>query len=174
LPDRSVDGIYATLSLRHFSDLAAAERELARICRDGPVVFFTIDPQHGEPFWFADYFPAIHGQTYDLFPPLGDIAEQLSEAAGRRWQATVTAFPLPADYTDLNMNAGGKRPEIDLDPLMRQNTSGFALAEPAGVTAGLARLKADLASGAWDAANGDLRRRAAYDLGFRFLNFTAK
>jgi len=56
-----------------------------------------------------------------------------------------------------------------LDAGVRQNMSNFALAEDDDVGPGLAALKADLASGAWDRAYGHLRTRPELDLGHRIF-----
>jgi hypothetical protein len=69
------------------------------------------------------------------------------------------------------MCAGWNRPEIYLDPVMRQNTSGFALASPAEVSQGINMLENDLRSGKWDEMNSRLRSRESFDAGFRFLLF---
>jgi ubiquinone/menaquinone biosynthesis C-methylase UbiE len=173
LPPRSVDGIYVILAVHHFSDVRKAGQEFSRICPAGPIVIFTIDPRAGDPFWFGEYFPGIHAETHRIFPPLDRVAEDFIAGGGGNLDGEVVEFPLPADFADLNMNTGWNRPELYLDPSMRQNTSGFALADPAEVDAGIARLRDDLASGAWDDSHGELRHHDARDLGFRFLRFTA-
>ena len=61
------------------------------------------------------------------------------------------------------------RPEAYLDPAVRANCSGLALADPAVVARGVAALEADLASGAWHRRHGDLAEVEAIDLGYRLL-----
>jgi hypothetical protein len=56
-----------------------------------------------------------------------------------------------------------------LDPTIRENMSNFALAPPDEVEKGLARLRADLASGEWDRKYGHLRTLNELDLGHRLL-----
>jgi ubiquinone/menaquinone biosynthesis C-methylase UbiE len=167
LEDASVDGVIATLAVHHFSDVAAAALEMRRIAPRGPIVLLTIDPRRGEPFWFADYFPGIYQKTYRDFPPINDLVATFLADSG--WIAEVRSFPLPDDLTDLNMNAGWNRPEIYLDDRIREGMSGFALADPEEVRAGLARLRSDLADGGWDARHGDHRGEESRDLGFAFV-----
>ena len=62
------------------------------------------------------------------------------------------------------------RPELYLDETFRANTSGFALAEPAVVDRGVARLRDDLESGAWEEKHGQLQRQSTFDAGFRFIS----
>lgn len=47
------------------------------------------------------------------------------------------------------------------------NMSNFALATDEDVVAGLAALKSDLESGAWDGLHGHLRTQSELDLGHR-------
>jgi hypothetical protein len=59
------------------------------------------------------------------------------------------------------------RPEAYLDAGVRSAISGFA--KLANVGPGLARLRADLASGAWERRFGALRARESIDLGYRLV-----
>jgi hypothetical protein len=77
----------------------------------------------------------------------------------------------PNDLIDHFMYAPWNRPETYLDPIFRQNTSGFASADQNVVNRRLAELRKDLESGAWDARYRDLRARTAFDAGFRFVAF---
>ena len=61
------------------------------------------------------------------------------------------------------------RPEAYLDPAVRANCSGLALADPAVIARGVAALEADLASGAWGRRHADLDGLSAIDLGYRLL-----
>lgn len=168
LPDRSVDGCIAVLAIHHFTALDAALTEMRRIGAGGPVVILTVDPREGPPFWFGEYFPEIRQQDLEIFPPLGEIAAALAEEADA--PPEVTVFPLPDDLQDLVMLAGWNRPELYLDPTFRANTSGFAKADPATVEHELARLRADVASGDWDARYGNLRTARSFDAGYRFVS----
>ena len=77
--------------------------------------------------------------------------------------------PIPHDCTDGFMAAYWARPEAYLDAGVRGAISSFARRDPAVLGPGLARLRADLASGAWAARNADLRGRVSLDLGYRLL-----
>ncbi|MDP9346575.1 MAG: hypothetical protein M3P44_12825 [Actinomycetota bacterium] len=52
---------------------------------------------------------------------------------------------------------------------MRAGISVFHRSDPDGVAAGLARLRADLDSGAWARRHADLLERDELDLGYRLL-----
>ena len=171
LHDKSMNGVIIILAIHHFSDLRNAAREVARVCTKGPLVILTMDPRESEKFWFNDYFPEIELHVLKSFPPLHEVVNIFSGI--KNWSTQVIKFPLPHDLTDKNMCSGWNRPEIYLDPLMRQNTSGFALASSAAVQEGLRHLENDLLSGKWDELNGHLRRQESFDAGFRFLQFQA-
>ena len=167
LPDDSVDGVYSTLALHHFPSVPREAAEMHRICPKGPIVIFTIDAREGDRLWFYDYFPEFLRRDLDSFPPIGELADILSGAGG--WETGITPFPLPHDLIDRFMIAGWSRPEIYFDETFRANTSGFALADPAVVNEGIARLRDDLDSGAWDRQHGHLRHQNAFNAGFRFI-----
>jgi ubiquinone/menaquinone biosynthesis C-methylase UbiE len=167
LPDASVDGVMSTLASHHFQDVAAAGSEMQRICPDGPIVVFTIDPRIGEPFWFQEYFPGVYDRLFDSFRPVDELVALLRKRSGRK--VDVTSFPLPADLSDLNMHAGWNRPEIYLNPAIRAGMSGLALTGASEVAEGLDRLQNDLDSGKWDERHGQLRTRDSLDLGFVFV-----
>lgn len=165
LGDGSVDGIMLTIALHHFESLAAAGVEMRRVCPAGPIVLFLIDPRRAQPFWFADYFPQIRARMFETYRPIEEVERLMFPGEA----CEVVTFALPHDFTDQNMHSGWNRPEIYLDPVARQNMSPFALATTNEVESGISRLGADLTSGAWDAAYGQLRDAASMDLGFRFL-----
>ncbi|MDD5397967.1 MAG: methyltransferase domain-containing protein [Dehalococcoidia bacterium] len=171
LGNASMDAAIIILAIHHFSDLGDAADEVARVCPFGPVILLTMDPRQGDKFWFYDYFPEIARHVLHEFPPLNEIIDLFSCTG--HWQCQIVRFPLPHDFEDKNMCAGWNRPEMYLDPLMRQNTSGFALASPSVVQKGINMLENDLKSGRWDTLNGHLRRQQSFDAGFRFLVFRA-
>jgi ubiquinone/menaquinone biosynthesis C-methylase UbiE len=167
----SVDGVVIVLALHHFRDIRTAAKEVARVCPAGPLVVLTMDPRQSEQCWFNHYFPEIAQHVLKNSPPLDEVINIFSAVI--QWPAHVANFPLPQDFADKNMCAGWNRPEIYLDPVVRQNTSGFALASPSVVQRGIALLENDLQSGKWDKLNGHLRRQKSFDAGFRFLMFQA-
>lgn len=169
LRDASMDGAVIVLAVHHFSDIRNAAKEVARVCSAGPLVLLTMDPRVSERFWFYDYFPEIGQSVLDSFPPVNEVISIFSGI--EHWSTQAIEFPLPYDLADKNMCAGWNRPEIYLDPLVRQNTSGFALASPSVVQRGITLLGNDFQSGKWDRINGHLRGQESFDAGFRFLLF---
>jgi ubiquinone/menaquinone biosynthesis C-methylase UbiE len=166
LADDSVSGITAILALHHFSSVTDATFEFARICPKGPVVVFTFDPRESEDFWLAEYFPLILKDAFRIFPPVADVAENL---ARRRKTSSVIPFRLPSDLTDLFLAAGWSRPQMYLDPAIRQSMSGFAIADQSIVRSGVDRLAQDLSTGTWDTKFGKIRSRKTFDAGYRII-----
>lgn len=171
LPDASVDGVISILAVHHFPDLALAAEEMWRVGGTGPMVLFTIDPEKGESFWFKEYFPGIYRHLFDAFVPVERLIAVFG--GGRDTVASIHAFPLPCDFSDLNMHTGWNRPEIYFNPDIRRSMSGFAMADPNEVEKGLGQLRRDLETGQWDKNNAHLRTTNSRDLGFVFVKIQA-
>jgi ubiquinone/menaquinone biosynthesis C-methylase UbiE len=167
LPDNSANGVMLILAVHHFSSLKDASGEIKRICPNGPIVVFTLDPRQGDDPWFKNYFPEIYEQDFKSFPPIDTIANTI--AMNGKWSWEITPFLLPADLSDKNMYSAWNEPERYFDEQFRQNTSGLAKADQSVVQAGLEKLKQDLESGVWDDKYGYLRGEKEFDAGFRFL-----
>jgi SAM-dependent methyltransferase len=167
LADRSVGGALCMLSSHHFVAFAKAMSELARIVRDGPIVLLTFDPRLSTPFWLEDYFPSVWRESFRVFPPIEDIAEMLATQTGR--STMLKPLLLPWDLRDFVAAAGWRTPEIYLDPVVRAGMSPFALGDQAAIERGVATLKHDLDSGAWQRANAALLNQDALDVGYRFV-----
>jgi SAM-dependent methyltransferase len=170
LPDCSVDGVFCILASHHFSSLQSALVEMARICPSGPIVWFTLDPRQAVFPWICDYFPAIWGSAFNVFPPLEDLCRLFETHIHRHVE--VIPWLVPHDLQDCFMAAGWRRPEMYLDPDVRACMSAFALAEPATFEDGLTRLQRDVESGVWKTEYGHLLEREAIDWGYRFLRAT--
>lgn len=157
--DQSFDAAMAVLTIHHWGNRAQGLRELRRVARQR-VVILTHLPD-AAPFWLTDtYVPEITAMDRGIFPSIAEIESVLGPVR-------VTPVPVPHDCTDGFLGAYWRRPEAYLDPDVRAAISGFAkLPETAER---MERLRADLASGEWERANGSLREREAVDLGYRLV-----
>lgn len=160
--DGSFDAAMAMLTIHQWSELDTGLRELRRVAR-GPVVVLTFDGQALMDFWLAEYVPEVLRTDRDRFPALDHVAAVLG---GR---CEVLDVPVPLDCTDGFGEAYYGRPEAFLEDDVRATQSGWVLTDPAAVDAGVARLRADLASGAWDARHGHLRTQPEYVGAVRLL-----
>lgn len=160
LPVRSgaVDAALAVLSLHHWPDWERGVAELARVARRR-VVMLTWDPEASGRWWMDEYFPEIQAIDGAIFPPLDWYGRQLGAV-------TVTTVPIPHDCSDGFLGAYWRRPAVYLDAGARRAISSFARFDPAP---GLARLRRDLASGAWRERHGHLLERQSLDLGYRLV-----
>jgi SAM-dependent methyltransferase len=161
LPVRTgaVDVALAVLTIHHWTDAEAGLRELRRVARRQVIVHF----EPGYEFWLTDeYIPELRAVDVGHAPTVADVVAVLGDAR-------VEVVPVAYDCADGFFAAYWRRPHAYLDPSVRANISNFArLGEPA-LEPGLARLAADLESGAWEAAHRDLLARAELDAGYRLI-----
>jgi SAM-dependent methyltransferase len=158
--DASFDAALAILTIHHWPDRARGRAELARAARRR-VVIFTHDPA-ADTVWLEEYFPGLFRISRQILPSL----EEVRRALGR---TRVFDVPIPRDCRDGFQGAYWARPEAYLDAGVRSAISSFARLERREVRSGLARLRADLASGAWERRHGALRAHAELDLGYRLV-----
>jgi SAM-dependent methyltransferase len=159
--DASFDAAMAVLTLHHWNDWRAGCAELRRVARDR-VVVFSWDPTYAGRMWLGpEYFPDNIDEDVAIFPSLADQAAALG--------AKVEVVPIPWDCRDGFFGAFWRRPEAYLDPAVRAGISTLAKRSEAELAEGLARLRADLATGAWARRHADLLERDELDLGYRLL-----
>ena len=148
LPSGAADVALAILTVHHWDDWAAG---LAELCRVAPRrVVLAIDFTLHSRFWFlSEYVPEVAETTARLEPGSDEVASAIG---------AHVSIPLlvPRDMEDGVLGAYWCRPEAYLDPAVRANCSGLALADPAVVARGVSGLEADLASGAWQRRHADL------------------
>jgi ubiquinone/menaquinone biosynthesis C-methylase UbiE len=160
--DRAFDACMAVLTLHHWNDLEAGLAEMRRVAPRQVVCFF--EPSYADAAWLiADYFPEILDlENEQTAPGLAEIAAYLDVLS-------CDVVPVPADCIDGFAGSFWNRPEAYLRPDVQRGISGFMQLPDAVVAAGTARLRADLASGRWDAKYGFLRAERECDLGYRLL-----
>jgi SAM-dependent methyltransferase len=156
--DESFDASLAVLTLHHWPDLEGGLHELRRAARRR-VVILTCDPAH-QGFWLTDYFPEILEIDRRIMPPLSLLRRHLG-------RTQVYDVPIPHDCSDGFLGAYWRRPEAYLSAAKRSAISTFG--KLSSVEPGLARLRADLASGEWRRRYGALLRRSSLDLGYRLV-----
>lgn len=159
-PDSSFDAAMAILTVHHWRDVNAGLAELRRVARRQVVL--TFDHEMEDAFWLHDYVPAVNAQNHAWIATIPAVAEPLE--ADR-----VEVMPVPHDCHDGVLAAYWRRPERYLDPGVRANISGLALRPPAEIERAMARLAADLESGAWHDRYGHLLDLDEYDAGYRLV-----
>ncbi|TPG12287.1 class I SAM-dependent methyltransferase [Sphingomonas oligophenolica] len=158
---QSFDAATAYLTLHHWSDVDRGLAELARVARR--IVILTWVPD-SPGFWLTDdYFPAIRALDDGVFPTSAALVAQCRAVAA---DVRLLPVPIPHDCIDGFLAAYWARPEAYLDADVRRSISRFAIIDP---TEGLARLRDDLADGAWDDRYRALRAERSRDLGYRLV-----
>ena len=158
--DRSFDAAMVVLSDHHWSDHERGLAELRRVARR--VVLLTWDPAATFDSWLvSEYLPCFE----ELIPKGFRIQETVDRLGGAR----VEPVPVPHDCLDGFFHAYWRRPHAYLDPRVRAGISVFALMDRQCLEEGVARLAADLESGAWERRHADLLGLDELDLGYRLL-----
>ena len=155
-PDKSFVAAMTTISVHQWSDLEAGLAELRRVTR-GPIVILTGDPDRLDRFWLTDYAPEVIATEARRYPSM----DRLRAALGGTVE--TSPVPVPLDCTDGFNEAYYGRPEMLLDPGARQACSAWSFVPEEEVERAVARLRADLDSGAWDRAHGYLRTQPTFD-----------
>jgi SAM-dependent methyltransferase len=157
------DATLASLTLHHWSDWRRGVDEMRRVARR--IVVFGFDPAEVCRFWLTEaYFPEIVGLDRGRSPSHDDVVRYLGPCS-------VEHIPVPHDCVDGFLAAYWRRPEAYLDPTVRAGISCFPLLDDV-VARGVARLGADLRSGAWDERFGHLRELDTLDVCYRLLTTT--
>ena len=160
--DGSFDAALATFTVHHWTDPARGLAEMRRVAGRQVVLTFDQDDSWLESFWLTrDYLPRKYF-TGRMFSGLDEVLQVLEPVR-------VEVVPVPADCKDGFFCAYWRRPMAYLDPQVRAGISALALLDPYVLEPGLARLKTDLASGAWAARNRDLWSVDALDFGYRLV-----
>ena len=150
------DASMAILTIHHWTDKAAGLREMRRVTR-GPIVLLTFDPCHRP--WLTAYLPELTVLDAVQAPAMPDY---------ERWLGAVkvSTVLVPHDCSDGFLYAYWRRPEAYLDARMRSGSSSFSAID---ATAGLEKLKQDLATGEWERRYGELLTQDTYDAGYRLV-----
>jgi SAM-dependent methyltransferase len=159
--DRSFDATLGTLTVHHWSDVAAGLAELRRVSQRQVLVVY--EPLVAHRFWLVDYFPEVLDSPAETGAPTPeDLAEHLDVL-------DVQTMWIPADCSDGVAAGYWRRPEAYLDPVVQRSTSILALLPDDVVASGTARLAADLADGTWHERHAELLAQDRADYGYRLV-----
>jgi SAM-dependent methyltransferase len=161
-PGGSFDAALAIFTVHHWPDPMRGLAELKRVARRQ--VFLTFEADFDFEFWLvADYFPEIRAL---------DTSGQAQAAEGIARVLDVVRIepvPVPADCVDGFAACYWNRPEAYVDPDVQAGISCLAMLDHDVIARGTAKLRADLASGVWDARHGHLRTLTELDVGYRLI-----
>jgi hypothetical protein len=160
--DESFDASMSTMSVHQWPDLEAGLVGMRRVTR-GAVVIMTADPAHLEEFWLAEYAPEVMSTEARRFPSIDRVATALGG------DVEVQVVSIPLDCSDGFNQAYYGRPEVLLEEGARRANSAWSFVAEDVVARFERDLRADLASGAWDAKHGYLRTQPTFDGGLRLV-----
>jgi len=158
----SFDAALAIFTVHHWPDPTRGLAELKRVARRQVVLSF--EPAFDFEFWLvSDYFPEI--RALDTSGP-AHAPQGVSRVLDVR---RIEPVPVPADCVDGFAACYWNRPEAYVDPDVQAGISCLAMLDADVIARGTAQLRADLASGAWDARHGHLRTLPELDVGYRLI-----
>lgn len=157
--DDSFSHAMTVLSIHHWTDRAAAFKEINRVATE-KFVAISWDPQ-AEPFWLTkDYFPEIHATDQSIFPSTEEFSRYFDDVR-------IVPLQIPFDCQDGFLAAFWKRPKAYLSSEVRQSISSFSKIKR--VSEGLGKLTEDLSTGDWANKNQELLNASFLDAGYRLI-----
>ena len=160
--DSAFDAALAIFTVHHWRDTQRGLREMARVARRQ--VILSYDAVVELQFWLVeDYFPEMAALDEQS---TGYTSEAIAEVIDVQRVETVM---VPADCIDGFAACFWNRPEAYVDPVVQAGISGLARLDADVRARATEHLRADLASGAWDARHGYLRTLHEHDFGYRLI-----
>lgn len=145
--DKQFDGIIATLTIHHWTNLKKAFAEISRVLSDdGRFVLFTSTPEQMRGYWLNYYFPKMLHASIVQMPSLQDIREAAEETNLKI--SGIEKYFIKDDLQDCFLYVGKNKPQCYFDEHIRNGISSFSsLANMEEVNQGLANLKTDIDNG---------------------------
>ena len=148
--DHAFDGALTTLTIHLWDSLIKGFGEIHRVGKDtGRLVIFTAMPHQMEHYWLNEYFPEIMQHYMNLMPGYASLQATL-DATG--WQLkSVDKYFVSEELSDLFLYSGKHRPELYFEQGFRSGIFVFGTHHnPENVENGLAKLRTDIDSGAFE------------------------
>lgn len=144
--DKVFDGIIATLTIHHWTDLTQAFIEISRVLSDsGRFVLFTSTPEQMKGYWLNHYFPKMLYSSMLQMPSL-DVIEEAAGKANLKI-SNVEKYFIKDGLQDYFLYVGKNSPECYFDKQIRKGISSFSsLANFREVQDGLIKLRNDIDS----------------------------
>jgi len=151
LPDHSIDGVIATLTLHHWASLQKGFKELARVLKAGsPIVIFTFTPEQEKGYWFNHFFPEMMKKGMRKSISF-DTIKEVASYSGLEVVDTEKYF-VQDDLQDMFGYSGKDDPERYFDPAVINGISYFSLyADKKELEEGLRELRKSIHNGQFNA-----------------------
>ena len=142
-PD-SVDGIIASLTIHHWTDLHRSFTELGRILKtDGKIVIFTTTPEQMNGYWLNHYFPKMLERSISQMPSLEKVKDELQHSGIEI--VDTENYSIKPDLKDLFLYSGKENPALYFRDDVRRGISSFSsLSNQPEVDQGLSKLRNDI------------------------------
>jgi ubiquinone/menaquinone biosynthesis C-methylase UbiE len=155
------DGVTATLTLHHWTNLEQSFKEISRVLKDkGKLVIFTSTQEQMKGYWLNKYFPGMLRSSIQQMPAYQDLEEAV-KASGM----VITAkekYDIHKDLQDSFLYIGKNNPYLYFDEQIRNGISSFALStDDNEIQEGLTGLSHDLEHDQFI----DIKKSYANDLG---------
>ncbi len=160
LPENYIEGITASLTIHHWTNLGNGFVELARALKPGGrIVIFTATPKQMKGYWLNHYFPNMLEDSINQMPSWDSIERGLAKS-GIKIIETEKYFIKP-DLKDFFLYCGKENPALYFNEQIRRGISSFsALANQDDVKTGLSKLSEDINSGKIDAIMDEYKHDA--------------
>lgn len=147
LENEAVNGILASLTIHHWTDLNKAFIELNRVLKPfGKIVIFTSTPDQMKGYWLNYYFPKMLEDSSKQMPAFDVIKKAMK--TGRFEIIETEKYFVREDLEDMFLYSGKQNPKLYLNPQIRQGISSFSdLANAVEAEKGLHKLKTDIETG---------------------------
>jgi ubiquinone/menaquinone biosynthesis C-methylase UbiE len=148
--DKLFDGIIATLTIHHWTNLEKAFTEINRVLSDnGRFVLFTSTPEQMKGYWLNHYFPKMLHSSIVQMPSFADIQEAIAQTELKI--LSIENYFIKEDLKDCFLYVGKNNPNRYFDETIRHGISSFsALAHIEEVEQGLSKLRNDIDSTVFD------------------------
>ena len=159
--DKSFDGIIATLTIHHWTDLKKAFIEINRVLSDNSrIVVFTSTPEQMKGYWLNHYFPKMLYASILQMPSHADINQAISQT---ELEITdIEKYFIKDDLQDCFLYVGKNNPARYFDETIRHGISSFSsLSNIDEVKQGLSKLRNDIDNHLFD----KIRNQYANELG---------
>ncbi len=144
LPQDFVDGIIASLTIHHWTNLKSGFIELNKVLKpNGRIVIFTSTPKQMKGYWLNHYFPKMLSDSMIQMPTMESVETAMKDG-GIELLGTDKYFIKP-DLRDQFLYCGKQNPELYFDKQIRYGISSFSsLANQTEVEQGLLELRKDI------------------------------
>ena len=140
------NGVICTLATHHISNNEKLFQEIFRVLNRGTFVMFTATPEQMQKYWLQHYFPKLMEGSIEKMSSFASIQEDLQQAGFQNIQSKP--YFINNQLQDWFLHSGKYRPEIYLDPAVRNGISSFHLSScELELEQGLQRLAKDIKTG---------------------------